>query len=155
MAETAAAEGDLSDTPETADDPIAERIDAATEVAELAPTFAVASTEAVARLTQLARIRAGAQDIIAAGPEEVDSRPTWHIQIGAVPTQEGAQALISRASGAMGAALADRQPLTQEIDHDGGKLYRARFTGFSGKDEARAACAQLQKKSFACLAVPN
>jgi hypothetical protein len=34
-------------------------------------------------------------------------------------------------------------------------LYRARFAGFSGKDEARAACAHLTKKEFACLALRN
>ena len=45
--------------------------------------------------------------------------------------------------------------MTQPVDHDGTTLYRARFAGFADKEEARAACAKLKGKSFACLAVPN
>jgi D-alanyl-D-alanine carboxypeptidase len=55
----------------------------------------------------------------------------------------------------MGPVLASLSPLTQEIEHRGETLYRARFAGFSDKDEARAACDKLKRKSFACLAVPN
>jgi hypothetical protein len=77
------------------------------------------------------------------------------VQIGAVPTEEGAQALLDKAQSSLGAALASARPLMQEIEHDGATLYRARFAGFSGKDEARAACAKLKSKSFACLAVPS
>jgi hypothetical protein len=32
-------------------------------------------------------------------------------------------------------------------------LYRARFAGFAGKSEARAACAYLTKQKFACYAI--
>ena len=32
-------------------------------------------------------------------------------------------------------------------------LYRARFAGFAGKEEAQAACAYLVKKKFACYAI--
>jgi D-alanyl-D-alanine carboxypeptidase len=45
--------------------------------------------------------------------------------------------------------------MTQEVDRDGTTLYRARFAGFSDKDQARATCAKLMSKSFSCLAVPN
>ena len=55
----------------------------------------------------------------------------------------------------MGPVLASLQPLTQPVDRNGTTLYRARFAGFSDKEEARAACAKLKSKSFACLAVPN
>ena len=46
-------------------------------------------------------------------------------------------------------------PLTQPVQRDGTTLYRARFAGFSDKEEARQACAKLKSKAFACLAVPN
>jgi D-alanyl-D-alanine carboxypeptidase len=55
----------------------------------------------------------------------------------------------------MGDALASLYPLTQEIERNGTTLYRARFAGFADKEEARAICAKLKSKSFACLAVPN
>jgi len=45
--------------------------------------------------------------------------------------------------------------VTQEVDSDGTTLYRARFAGFSDKDEARNACLKLKRRSFSCLAVPN
>ncbi len=51
--------------------------------------------------------------------------------------------------------LASLSPLTQTVEHGGETLYRARFAGFSGKEEARATCDKLKSKSFACLAVPN
>lgn len=139
-------------------DPIAERISAANQVAALA----AASADPIARLTELARIRAGKQDIIASpGRAQVQmvaqgsGEAGWHIQIGAVATQEGAEALIVKAQNSMGTLLAPHNPLTQEIDHRGTTLYRARFAGFDGKDQARATCAKLKRKAFSCLAVPN
>jgi len=55
----------------------------------------------------------------------------------------------------MGPTLASLSPVTQETERRGETLYRARFAGFAGKDEARATCDKLKRKSFACLAVPN
>jgi D-alanyl-D-alanine carboxypeptidase len=79
----------------------------------------------------------------------------WHIQIGATPTLEGAQALIGKAQASAGPALASLHPLTQEVERNGITLYRARFAGFVDKEGARAACAKLKSKAIACLAVPN
>ena len=121
-------------------------------------------SDPIGRLTQLARLRAGVQDIVASGSaprrqhdsDSDDARVDeagWNIQIGAVPTAEGAQALLDKAKATMGTVLASLQPVTQEVDHRGTTLYRARFAGFSDKDEARAACAQLKSKDFSCLAV--
>ena len=45
--------------------------------------------------------------------------------------------------------------MTQEVERRGTTLYRARFAGFSDKEEARATCQKLKSKSFSCLAVPN
>jgi D-alanyl-D-alanine carboxypeptidase len=167
MAEAAAMEdfsqGDISDAADEEGDPIASRISTASAVAELAtpPGYAQTDSAAIARLSELARIRAGDQELIAAAPApgtavartSMDSG--WYIQIGAVPTEAGALALIEKAQKSLGPVLASLQPVTQEIEHRGETLYRARFAGFEDKDEARATCHKLESKSFACLAVPN
>ncbi len=162
--ETEATQGDVSDadvveTPE--EDPIATRIQSAGSVAEFADiALDTEGADPIARLTQLARLRAGVDDMIAAAPlrggENSAGDPAgWHIQIGAVPTEEGAQALLEKAQASLGPVLASLQPVTQEIEHGGTTLYRARFAGFNDKEEARAACLKLKSKSFSCLAVPN
>jgi D-alanyl-D-alanine carboxypeptidase len=142
-------------------DPIAARIEVATEVAELA--YAPTSKDSAERLTEIAQERAERRDVIAsAAPADAhaaDARAPvdsgWQIQIGAVPTQEGAQALLEKAKASMGAMLAERRPLTIEIKRNGTTLYRARFAGFSDKEAARSACNQLKSKSLDCLAVPS
>jgi D-alanyl-D-alanine carboxypeptidase len=154
---------------ESPKDPITERISAASEVAELA--FAsrkdAAISEAVARLKEKAELRAGDRDMVAAkelpatkatAAEDADAEVVavgWHIQIGAVPTEEGAQELLDEAQTSLGSVLASFKPFTAQVDRGGETLYRARFAGFSDKDDARATCAKLKSKSFSCLAVPN
>ena len=157
MAEAEDAVGDAEEPAE--DDPIAARIQIASSVAEFAD-ISVGEDDGsnpVARLKQLARIRAGVEDVIAApaAASEGEGGGGWHIQIGAVPTEEGAAALLEKAQAAMGQALASLQPVTQPVEHRGDMLYRARFAGLSDKAEARALCTKLKSKDFSCLAVPN
>jgi D-alanyl-D-alanine carboxypeptidase len=136
-------------------DPVAERIIVATMVAERAePDPAAApADDPVARLKEMARLKASDNDLVAAPAEaaanETSAASGWVVQIGAVPTQEGEQELLEKAQGSLGEALADVRPVTQQIEHQGETLYRARFAGFSGKDEAREACQKLKSKSFA------
>jgi len=157
MAEAEDAVGDAEEPGE--DDPIAARIQIASSVAEFADISASGDgdSDPLAKLMQLARIRAGVEDVIAAPASviEGDGGGGWHIQIGAVPTEEGAEALLERAQAAMGPALASLQPVTQPVEHHGDTLYRARFAGLSDKDEARALCTKLKSRDFSCLAVPN
>ena len=155
--------------PSVVNDLIAARISAANEVAELAYAAPIGprQDDPIAKLMELAQIRAGSQDMIAVAPapaapagivevEEVGSAEGgWIIQIGAVPTVAGAQALLERARESVGSELASADPFTQRIEKDGTTLYRARFAGFAGKDEARATCAKLKSRSISCLAVPN
>ena len=143
-------------------DPIAERIAIATEVARLATIEArpQGAADAAARLRQIAKAQAGRAN---AGPVAGPSRTVdpnggeagWHIQIGAVPTAEGAAALIEKAQNSVGPLLASAQAFTQEVERNGTTLFRARFAGFSDKEAARNACAQLKSKAISCLAVPN
>ncbi len=167
MAEAQNAQGDVADVGDAPeDDPIAHRIQVASAVAEFADVaMENGKDDPIGRLTELARIRAGVQDIVAAPSAPRDMRrhvgrrtsddAGWNVQIGAVPTEEGAQALLEKAQATMGPVLASSQPVTQEVEHSGTTLFRARFAGFADKDEARAACAQLKRKDFACLAVAN
>jgi D-alanyl-D-alanine carboxypeptidase len=156
-AQTDTAQGDIGEEPE--DDPIIHRIEVASTVAESADFEMKGADDPIGRLTQLARIRAGVQELVASAPATSsdigESTDGWNIQIGATPTAEGAQALLEKAQSTMGTVLASVQPVTQEIDHRGTTLYRARFAGFSDQDEAREACAKLKRKDFSCLAIAN
>jgi hypothetical protein len=161
MANAAAPEGDISEAGDSPSDIIAERISTATAVAELAyvAPAAEAADDPISRLAEVAKARAGDRELIAGAPVVAGDRETgeagWHIQIGAVPTIEGARALIENAKESMGPVLASVQSLTQPVERDGNTLYRARFAGFSDKEEARETCAKLKSKSIACLAVPS
>ncbi len=77
----------------------------------------------------------------------------WKIQLGAFPTLEGASQTLSRAAAAKPQLLAAVSAYTEPVAKGGGTLYRARFGGFASKQAARAACAQLERKDFACLAL--
>jgi D-alanyl-D-alanine carboxypeptidase len=160
-AEPAPAAVEAAPVEPAAADPITARIEVATQVAELA--YAPTSNASAERLTEIAQERAERRDVIASAPPahadqddaDAPSDSGWQIQVGAVPTREGARALLEKAKASMGDMLAERQPLTIEIERNGTTLYRARFAGFSDKEAARSACNQLKSKSLACLAVPS
>jgi D-alanyl-D-alanine carboxypeptidase len=79
----------------------------------------------------------------------------WKIQLAAVPTEESAVEILNNARAKAPQVLASASPYTEAVVKEDVTLYRARFAGFSDKDEARAACAHLTKKEFACLALSN
>ncbi len=79
----------------------------------------------------------------------------WRIQIAAAPTQAGAEDILDRALAKGGKVLASAAPYTEPVERNGSTLYRARFSGFASKDDARAACTYLAKQSFSCLAVSD
>lgn len=76
----------------------------------------------------------------------------WTIQIGALPSQDAAVAVLAQAKGTV-ADLNARTPYTQSVNTNGTTLWRARFSGFSNRDSARSACSALEARDFACLAV--
>jgi D-alanyl-D-alanine carboxypeptidase len=143
--------------PATSEDPIAARIETATQLAELAEATQEGDTEGdpIAALASAAHERAGGREHPRLAEYASALPDGWHIQIGAVPTKEGAEALIGKARHSAGDLLAAAEPFTAPVEKDGSTLYRARFAGFSGKDEARETCLKLERKSFSCLAVPN
>ncbi len=79
----------------------------------------------------------------------------WQIQIGATPSLEAANGLLERARDNAPRLLSDVANHTETVDKGGATLYRARFAGFASKNDAQAACNQLKKKKFACIALSN
>jgi hypothetical protein len=77
----------------------------------------------------------------------------WKIQLAAAPTQQGALVILQRARSEGAALFPDAAPYTEPVEKGSETLYRARFAGFAGKEEAQAACAFLVKKKFACYAI--
>ena len=54
----------------------------------------------------------------------------------------------------MRTALAAADPFTERVQKGDKALYRARFAGFD-KDTATAACRQLKRSDFECLALKD
>ncbi|MEF2073254.1 D-alanyl-D-alanine carboxypeptidase [Consotaella aegiceratis] len=92
---------------------------------------------------------------IAVGDAELSPTSPWVVQIAAVPERQNAMAMLSEAKSKVGSALSDAQPFTETVDSQSQVLYRARFAGFTTKDEAWDACAALKRHSYACYAVAN
>jgi len=78
----------------------------------------------------------------------------WSVQIGAPPTEEGAASLLSSAAGSV-SGLGSFQPHIERFEKNGQVFYRARFTGFGGRDDATAMCGQLKKAKLSCLAMQS
>lgn len=78
----------------------------------------------------------------------------WQIQIGAVPTKQNALDRLNAARLIAPKTLINVNNHTIQIIKNGVTLHRARFAGFSSKQVAWDACAQLKKK-FGCLALAN
>ena len=76
----------------------------------------------------------------------------WVIQIGATPSREAAEAMLSEARAKTGGVMAKAKPFTMVTHRNGEKLHRARFAGFSGKSQAWSACKALKKKGYGCWA---
>ena len=142
-------------------DPIGEQIAGATSITELG--YARLESAERARLAALVEVSARRQAYDLRAPsaklagvrDETPPPGGWHIQIGATPSEEDARRLLSDARSRAADILGAADPFTQPVKKDGTVLYRARFAGFAGKQEARAACANLKRRSFSCLAVPN
>lgn len=78
----------------------------------------------------------------------------WVVQIGAAPTENGANSLLADAAGPI-SSLGRFQPYVERFEKNGQVFYRARFTGFGGRDDATAVCNQLKKVKMSCLAMQS
>lgn len=97
-----------------------------------------------AALTQVAEARA--QQMPAPLPQG------WVVQIGAAPTENGANSLLSDASDKID-ALSKFKSFVVQFDKDGQTYFRARFGGFSGQAAAIDMCKQLKQAKMSCLAM--
>jgi D-alanyl-D-alanine carboxypeptidase len=78
----------------------------------------------------------------------------WIVQIGAAPSETGANTLLSDATGKVG-SLSGFSAFVQRFEKDGQTFFRARFGGFSGKDAANDMCKQLKQVKMSCLAMQS
>jgi D-alanyl-D-alanine carboxypeptidase len=78
----------------------------------------------------------------------------WVIQIGAYGGEQEAREHLSEALSKVHGALAAADPFTERVEKGDKSFYRARFAGFD-KATAEAACRQLKRSDFACLALKD
>jgi D-alanyl-D-alanine carboxypeptidase len=78
----------------------------------------------------------------------------WVIQIGAYEGEQEARQHLSDARSKVHQALAAADPFTERVQKGDKSFYRARFAGFD-KATAEAACRQLKRSDFACLALKD
>ncbi len=86
--------------------------------------------------------------------EPVHAHGGWLIQIGAFDDENDAKQHLSDAQLKMHAALAAKDPFTERIQKGDKAMYRARFAGFD-KATAEAACRQLKRSDFPCMALKD
>lgn len=78
----------------------------------------------------------------------------WIVQIGAAPTERGANQLITDASGKID-TLASFKAYVERFEKNGQVFFRARFGGFAQRDDAARMCNELKKVKMSCLAMQS
>ncbi|MHA7970063.1 serine hydrolase [Rhizobium sp. CAU 1783] len=91
----------------------------------------------------------------AAQPTKVGKARGWQIQIAAASSAQAAMELLADARAKVGAALDGHDTYTEAVTLDGSTFYRARFTGFGSKEQARMACDKLVKNRYDCVLMPS
>lgn len=93
---------------------------------------------------------------VAAVPETTAQMLTggWIVQIGAAPTEGGANQLITDASGRID-TLASFKSYVERFEKNGQVFFRARFGGFAARDDAARMCNELKKAKMSCLAMQS
>jgi D-alanyl-D-alanine carboxypeptidase len=78
----------------------------------------------------------------------------WLIQIGAFDGEQDAKQHLSAAQTRLHSMLAAADPFTERVQKGDKALYRARFAGFD-KAAAEAACRELKRNDFDCMALKD
>lgn len=78
----------------------------------------------------------------------------WVIQIGAYGGEDEARQHLNEAQQKLHSMLATADPFTERVQKGDTTFYRARFAGFD-KSTAEAACRQLKRDDFACMALKD
>ena len=105
------------------------------------------SADVDTRLTTQSISEAGSRGDVRQTP-----RSGWVVQVGALPSRSQADKRIAKARKSAASALKGRDGFVEEIRIKNRTHYRARFHGFSGKQQARQACATLKKSAIECFA---
>ncbi len=87
-------------------------------------------------------------------PADPVAPSTWVVQVGAAPSEAGAQSLISGASSSVH-GLGGMRSYIERFEKNGQIFFRARFAGFGGRDDATAMCNELKKAKMSCLAMQS
>ncbi|WP_432652045.1 serine hydrolase [Phyllobacterium myrsinacearum] len=82
------------------------------------------------------------------GLQPLKTSGQWNIQIGAVDTRADANRLLGKADKLVRSIL----PEAKGYIEPAAKRFRVRFGGFSDAQAASAACSELKRRSFACIA---
>jgi D-alanyl-D-alanine carboxypeptidase (penicillin-binding protein 5/6) len=89
-----------------------------------------------------------------ASAPQISAKRHWQIQIAAATSAQAAMDLLSQARQKVGSPLQDLDTYTEMVTRNGTTFYRARFTGFETKEEARAACDKLVRQRYDCVLMP-
>lgn len=77
----------------------------------------------------------------------------WQIQIGALPSQATAKALLGKAQKFVRSIHGEAAGQIMQTEANGATLYRVRFDGFEDAKAAGKACATLKRQKFDCITV--
>jgi serine-type D-Ala-D-Ala carboxypeptidase (penicillin-binding protein 5/6) len=113
-------------------------------------------TAAIPRATPRANAAAtaAAQGAQQASAASTTGERKWQIQIAAATSAQAAMDLLSDARDKVGAPLKNLDTYTEMVTRNGTTFYRARFTGFDTKDEARTVCDKLVRQRYDCVLMP-
>jgi D-alanyl-D-alanine carboxypeptidase len=100
------------------------------------------------------RAAANVQLVRAYSAPPAHSHGGWLIQIGAFDDEAEAKQHLSAAQSKVHMALAAKDPFTERVQKGDKALYRARFAGFD-KSTAEAACRELKRSDFECMALKD
>ncbi|MFN3507210.1 MAG: D-alanyl-D-alanine carboxypeptidase [Allorhizobium sp.] len=89
-----------------------------------------------------------------ASTQPASTERKWQIQIAAATSAQAAMDLLSQARQKVGEPLQDLDTYTEMVTRNGVTFYRARFTGFGTKEEARIACDKLVRQRYDCVLMP-
>ncbi|VAW24876.1 hypothetical protein MNBD_ALPHA11-837 [hydrothermal vent metagenome] len=80
--------------------------------------------------------------------------PIWVVQIGAPPSPEAAQEMLSDATSKI-SALGNYRSYVEQFNKTGQTFFRARFTGFAERQQAINMCEEIKQNNISCLAVQS
>jgi D-alanyl-D-alanine carboxypeptidase len=128
-----------------------------TIVASAGPEPKVDSAPVPAQNDQTASAKSEAYTLASASsvPQEPpQAHHGWVIQIGAYGGEDEARQHLDEAQQKLHAMLVKADPFTERVQKGDTTFYRARFAGFD-KSTAEAACRQLKRSDFACMALKD